>query len=168
MIALSCALFDCLQVEAGLGHLDITSSDVSLEGLDEQLDKFADHEVVRAILDQVLPDFETPELQTLGSFLFTLPEEDQASSPLEPYMVQGSRSEGLFCLRNACCRPPMSNDRYVGHVGGRPQGSNPKQYRQQYEEKLRAAEMEAIQDYIAENHNLVTLHQQVPATCHIL
>lgn len=37
-----------------LGQLDITSSDVSLDGLDEQLDKFADHEVVRAILDQVL------------------------------------------------------------------------------------------------------------------
>src|SRR5689334_17939054 len=36
-----------------LGQLDITSSDVSLDGLDEQLDKFADHEVVRAILDQV-------------------------------------------------------------------------------------------------------------------
>lgn len=40
------------EVELGQ-NLDITSSDVSLDGLDEQLDKFADHEVVRAILDQV-------------------------------------------------------------------------------------------------------------------
>ena len=40
------------------------------------------------------------------------------------------------------------------------QGCDPKQYRQQYEEKLRAAEMEAIQDYIAENDNLVTLHRE--------
>lgn len=43
------------------------------------------------------------------------------------------------------------------------QGCAPKQYRQQYEEKLRAAEMEAIQDYIAENDNLVTLHKEVRA-----
>lgn len=41
------------------------------------------------------------------------------------------------------------------------QGSDPKQFRQQYEEKLRAAEMEAIQDYIAENDHLVTLHKEV-------
>ena len=41
------------------------------------------------------------------------------------------------------------------------QGCDPKQYRQQYEEKLRTAEMEAIQDYIAENDNLVTLHKEV-------
>lgn len=39
--------------DVDLGQLDITSSDVSLDGLDEQLDKFADHDVVRAILDQV-------------------------------------------------------------------------------------------------------------------
>jgi len=75
--------------------LDITSSDVSLEGLDAQLEKFADHEVVRAILDQ---------------------------------------------------------------------GSDPRQFRQQYEEKLRAAELEAIQDYIAENDHLVTLHKEI-TTC---
>lgn len=85
--------------DVDLGQLDITSSDVSLDGLDEQLDKFADHEVVRAILDQ---------------------------------------------------------------------GCDPKQYRQQYEEKLRAAEMEAIQDYIAENENLVTLHREISACDSIL
>ncbi len=49
--------------EMDLGqNLDITSTDVSLEGLDEQLDKFADHEVVRAILDQVR--FLLPSLQS--------------------------------------------------------------------------------------------------------
>ena len=41
------------------------------------------------------------------------------------------------------------------------QGCDPKQYRNQYEEKLRAAEMEAIQDYIGESDNLVELHKEV-------
>jgi hypothetical protein len=36
-----------------LGELDITSNDISLEGLDAQLEKFADHDVIHAILDQV-------------------------------------------------------------------------------------------------------------------
>lgn len=41
------------------------------------------------------------------------------------------------------------------------QGCDPKQYRNQYEEKLRAAEMEAIQDYIGESDNFVGLHKEV-------
>lgn len=35
-----------------LGELDITSSDISLDGLDAQLEKFAQHEVIFAILEQ--------------------------------------------------------------------------------------------------------------------
>lgn len=49
--------------------------------------------------------------------------------------------------------------------GAAVQGCDPKQYRNQYEEKLRAAEMEAIQDYIAESDNLVELHKEVPTSC---
>lgn len=35
-----------------LGELDITSSEISLDGLDAQLEKFAQHEVILAILEQ--------------------------------------------------------------------------------------------------------------------
>lgn len=40
-------------------------------------------------------------------------------------------------------------------------GSDPKEYGRQYEAQLRSAELESIQDYIAESDNLVALHGQV-------
>jgi hypothetical protein len=41
------------------------------------------------------------------------------------------------------------------------QGCVLEEYSQGVEEKLRALELESIQDYIAESDNLVDLHQQV-------
>ena len=40
------------------------------------------------------------------------------------------------------------------------QGCDPKEYGQQYEMRLRQAELESIQDYLAESDNLVLLHEQ--------
>lgn len=65
---------------------------MSLKGLEDQLEAFADHEVLKAIMDQ---------------------------------------------------------------------GCDPKEYGLKYEQKLREAELESIQDYIAESDNLVALHEQV-------
>lgn len=75
-----------------LGDLDITTAQISLAGVEDQLEHFANHEVLKAILDQ---------------------------------------------------------------------GCDPKEYGQQYETKLRQAELESIQDYITESDNLVELHEQV-------
>ena len=75
-----------------LGDLDITTAQISLAGVEDQLEYFANHDVLRAILDQ---------------------------------------------------------------------GCDPKEYGQQYETKLRQAELESIQDYITESDNLVELHEQV-------
>lgn len=47
-------------------------------------------------------------------------------------------------------------------------GSDPKVFSRQYETKLRQAELESIQDYIAESDNLVALHSQVGAGCCLL
>jgi hypothetical protein len=44
------------------------------------------------------------------------------------------------------------------------QGCVLEEYTQGVEEKLRALELESIQDYIAESDNLVDLHQQVGQT----
>ena len=55
-------------------------------------------------------------------------------------------------------------DRYAGHEVLRAildQGCDPKEYGRQYEVRLRQAELESIQDYLAESDNLLTLHQQV-------
>ncbi|KAK9908133.1 hypothetical protein WJX75_003087 [Coccomyxa subellipsoidea] len=43
---------DALPQDLSLGDLDITSSDVSLKGVEDELDTYAGHEVLRAILDQ--------------------------------------------------------------------------------------------------------------------
>ena len=75
-----------------LDDLDITTAQISLAGVEDQLDHFANHDVLKAILDQ---------------------------------------------------------------------GCDPKEYGQQYETKLRQAELESIQDYITESDNLVELHDQV-------
>ena len=75
-----------------LGDLDITTAQISLAGVEEQLEHFANHDVLKAILDQ---------------------------------------------------------------------GCDPKEYGEQYEAKLRQAELESIQDYITESDNLVELHDQV-------
>lgn len=75
-----------------LGDLDITTAQISLAGVEDQLEYFANHDVLKAILDQ---------------------------------------------------------------------GCDPKEYGQQYETKLRQAELESIQDYITESDNLVELHEQV-------
>lgn len=75
-----------------LGDLDITTAQISLAGVEDQLELFANHDVLKAILDQ---------------------------------------------------------------------GCDPKEYGQQYETKLRQAELESIQDYITESDNLVELHEQV-------
>lgn len=40
------------------------------------------------------------------------------------------------------------------------QGCDPKEYGRQYETRLRQAELESIQDYLAESDNLVLLHEQ--------
>lgn len=40
------------------------------------------------------------------------------------------------------------------------QGCDPKEYGRQYEMRLRQAELESIQDYLAESDNLVLLHEQ--------
>ena len=79
-------------VDLDLGDLDITTAQISLAGVEDQLELFANHEVLKAILDQ---------------------------------------------------------------------GCDPKEYGQQYETKLRQAELESIQDYITESDNLVELHEQV-------
>ena len=78
--------------DLNLGDLDITTAQISLAGVEDQLEHFANHDVLKAILDQ---------------------------------------------------------------------GCNPKEYGQQYETKLRQAELESIQDYITESDNLVELHEQV-------
>lgn len=41
------------------------------------------------------------------------------------------------------------------------QGGDPRAFERQYDEQLRAAELESIQDYILESDNLAALHQQV-------
>lgn len=78
--------------DLNLGDLDITTVQISTAGVEDQLEHFANHEVLKAILDQ---------------------------------------------------------------------GCDPKAYGQQYETKLRQAELESIQDYITESDNLVELHEQV-------
>lgn len=78
--------------DLNLGDLDITTVQISTAGVEDQLERFANHEVLKAILDQ---------------------------------------------------------------------GCDPKEYGQQYETKLRQAELESIQDYITESDNLVELHEQV-------
>ena len=78
--------------DLNLGDLDITTAQISLAGVEDQLEHFANHDVLKAILDQ---------------------------------------------------------------------GCDPKEYGQQYETKLRQAELESIQDYITESDNLVELHEQV-------
>lgn len=78
--------------DLNLGDLDITTAHISLAGVEDQLEHFANHDVLKAILDQ---------------------------------------------------------------------GCDPKEYGQQYETKLRQAELESIQDYITESDNLVELHEQV-------
>ena len=78
--------------DLNLGDLDITTAQISLAGVEDQLEHFVNHEVLKAILDQ---------------------------------------------------------------------GCDPKEYGQQYETKLRQAELESIQDYITESDNLVELHEQV-------
>ena len=40
------------------------------------------------------------------------------------------------------------------------QGCDPREYGRQYETRLRQAELESIQDYLAESDNLVLLHEQ--------
>lgn len=47
-------------------------------------------------------------------------------------------------------------------------GSDPKEYGRQYEAQLRSAELESIQDYIAESDNLVALHGQISSCDTIL
>lgn len=81
-----------------LGDLDITTAQISLAGVEDQLEQFANHDVLKAILDQ---------------------------------------------------------------------GCDPKEYGQQYETKLRQAELESIQDYITESDNLVELHEQVFISKHL-
>ena len=78
-----------------LGDLDITTAQISLAGVEDELELFANHDVLKAILDQ---------------------------------------------------------------------GCDPKEYGQQYETKLRQAELESIQDYITESDNLVELQEQVLLT----
>jgi hypothetical protein len=83
-----------------LGQLDITSSDVSLDGLDEQLDKFADHEVVRAILDQVQ---RVPALIMLSG---------RRQPVLQPSSADVAAQQSMDCLHqdsaaahlSCCCR----------------------------------------------------------------
>ncbi|DBA84296.1 TPA: hypothetical protein ACH3X2_006350 [Trebouxia sp. C0005] len=82
-----------------LGDLDITTAQISLAGVEDQLEHFANHDVLKAILDQ---------------------------------------------------------------------GCDPKEYGQQYETKLRQAELESIQDYITESDNLVELHDQISSCDNIL
>lgn len=41
------------------------------------------------------------------------------------------------------------------------QGGDPRAFERQYEDQLRAAELDSIQDYILESDNLAALHQQV-------
>jgi hypothetical protein len=41
-----------------------------------------------------------------------------------------------------------------------PAGVDPKEYSRQYEARLRQAEVESIQDYIAESDSLAALHSQ--------
>lgn len=41
------------------------------------------------------------------------------------------------------------------------QGGDPRAFERQYEDQLRAAELESIQDYILESDNLAALHEQV-------
>ena len=43
------------------------------------------------------------------------------------------------------------------------QGCDPREYGRQYETRLRQAELESIQDYLAESDNLVLLHEQARA-----
>ncbi|CAL5229904.1 g13324 [Coccomyxa viridis] len=43
---------DSLPQDLSLGELDFTSQDISLKGVDDELDRYAGHEVLRAILDQ--------------------------------------------------------------------------------------------------------------------
>ncbi|KAK9786909.1 hypothetical protein WJX73_004682 [Symbiochloris irregularis] len=82
-----------------LKNLDISSRNISLQGLEEAVAQFADHEVLRAILEQ---------------------------------------------------------------------GGDPRAFERQYDEQLRAAELESIQDYILESDNLAALHQQICACDEIL
>ncbi|KAK9838884.1 hypothetical protein WJX74_005159 [Apatococcus lobatus] len=84
---------------APLGDLDITTGDSGLQGLEAALERFADHDVLRAVLDL---------------------------------------------------------------------GSDPREYGRQYEAQLRSAELESIQDYIAESDNLVALHGQISSCDTIL
>ena len=49
-------------------------------------------------------------------------------------------------------------------MAGGSQGSDPREYGKQYEVKLRKAELESIEDYIAESKNLTILHEQVGGT----
>ena len=63
--------------------------------------------------------------------------------------------------RRAAAGPERAWPRRSGEPPAPPAGGDPKAFSRQYESQLRAAELESIQDYIAESDNLLALHAQV-------
>lgn len=139
-----------------LGELDITTDAISLAGIDKEIEAFAESEVLRAILDQgawaggycradaALQWCCVLALLSLGS----LGEESH----------RRSRCLAAWALSRAlCCELLLSS---ISSSGG-----DPKAFSRQYETRLRQAELESIQDYIAESDNLLALHSQVRKGC---
>ena len=121
-----------------LGQLDITTEQLSLAGIEKEIEAFGDSEVLRAILDQ----------GAAGG------------------AGGGRRGRALHCppAALACCAcllvlaantPPCYLSTCLLLAG-----VDPKEYSRQYEARLRQAEVESIQDYIAESDSLAALHSQ--------
>jgi hypothetical protein len=81
--------------------------------------------------------------------------------PIALYLhaTPSSQAGQALCLYGCGRRPSANIGKCAGAAGG-----DPKAFSRQYETKLRQAELESIQDYIAESDNLLALHAQVPLT----
>ena len=122
--------------EAGLGELDITTE--SLSGIEQELQAFKDSEVLRAILDE-------------GTC-------DRSGGTRADKVLRACRADGQPAAAGGAAPAPPLLSVSLPLLPG----VDPREYARRYEEKLRAAEMESIQDYLGEAEALAALHAQVP------
>ena len=151
--------------------LDITTSSLSLAGIENQIEQFADHDVLKAILDQVCCCRHCFEQQLACCLAWGRTGNPAAAQHRACCMVHGAdlpREAGCTShLHGNGGNLPLQLAAFCSAVRphvcshGALQGCDAKEYGRQYESKLRAAELESIQDYIAESDNLVVLHEQV-------
>lgn len=130
--------------------LDITTEQLSLAGIEKEIEAFADSEVLRAILDQGAA---AAGGENGGAAV------DAFGQGLQQSMATYNPSIWNLSLPAVVCyKLHRASLLRLPHGCA---GVDPREYSRQYEAKLRQAEVASVQDYIAESDSLTALHSQV-------